>query len=226
MKITGLHVRDTTNIGDLVCSPLLYFDYPNASMHNVRHPQLGPPPVSDMYIFGGGGINIEAGNMVRIHDLQGYKVAWGMGQQDRANHYPTEFPLEGFDLVGCRDYGPTGVEWVPCASCLSKLFDQEYEITTEVVTFWNTNKGYRTPPGAQWNRGTFEEAVSFIGSGAKVRTNSYHGAYWATMLGREVEITKPGSSKFYQMRDATLTECRVANIKFDIKVRELLEHAT
>ena len=224
MKTTGFHVTDTTNIGDLVCSPLLYFTYPNATLHNVRHPQLGPPPVSDLYIFGGGGILIQSQWMVDIHNLQGYKVAWGMGQQDRSTNHPTEFVLNGFDLIGCRDDGPTGVEWVPCASCMSPLFDQEYEITQKTVTYLNVNKPSRRPPGAHWNRGTFEEAVACLGSAETVVTNSYHGMYWASLLGRKVELLKTTSSKFYQMKTASLAECRDANIKFNDKVQELLSN--
>ncbi|KKN76114.1 hypothetical protein LCGC14_0373090 [marine sediment metagenome] len=222
MRITGLHVADTTNIGDLVCSPLLYFDYPNASLHNVRHPQLGPPPVSDAYIFGGGGILELAKLMLDRHDLPGYKIAWGMGQMNKEFIYPTEFVLDGFDLVGCRDYGPRNVEWVPCASCMSPLFDREYEITADRVTFFNVNKGQKAPPGTYGNRGTFEQALQDIGSGETVLTNSYHGMYWATLLGRKVELMNKTSSKFYQMRDATLGECRHANRAFDQKVRKLL----
>ena len=76
----------------------------------------------------------------------------------------------------------------------------------------------------------------FVGSGAKVVTNSYHGAYWAMLLGRKVVLAAPYSSKFHHYRHppeisedrswtpalschgkddrGALQECRDANRKF------------
>jgi hypothetical protein len=46
----------------------------------------------------------------------------------------------------------------------------------------------------------FEEVIAFLGSGSIILTNSYHGAYWGTLLGRKVVIIRPFSSRFFHMR--------------------------
>ena len=44
------------------------------------------------------------------------------------------------------------------------------------------------------------KTIEFIGSGDVVVTNSYHGAYWATLLGKVV-VAFPWASKFYGLKD-------------------------
>lgn len=129
---------------------------------------------------------------------------------------------------------------MPCASCMSPLFDKEYKIEHDVVEYRNT-RHIDDMPTPHWpissNRSTFEEAIAFIGSGKTVLTNSYHGAYWATLLGREaVIIDQPNRAKFYGykhqpavgMRDTrrvfpnALEECREANIRFNEKVQQVI----
>ena len=80
--------------------------------------------------------------------------------------------------------------------------------------------------------------INFLGSAELVITNSYHGAYWATLLKRKVVVMQPFSSKFLGFRhplvvannfDITdiknlpvypnaLKEAREANSKFAKKV--------
>ena len=116
---------------------------------------------------------------------------------------------------------------------MSPLFDKEYPITMDIVHYKNT----------QWpvidghnNRCTMEEALRFLGSGEIVVTDSYHGAYWATLLGRKVLTTRSDKLKMRQFMHPpatgftqplhtypdALAECREANIAFDAKVRKLI----
>ena len=44
-----------------------------------------------------------------------------------------------------------------------------------------------------------EKVLDFLGSGETVLTSSYHGVYWATLLGRKV-LAFPFSSKFYTLK--------------------------
>ena len=161
-------------------------------------------PPADLTIFGGGEITKW------IPPVEGLKVAWGVGG-------PTDH-LKDFSLIGSRE--KDSPLWVPCASCMSPLFDREYPITRESVTYLNTRKG---PEGAFTNRLPFDEALAALGSAETVYTNSYHGLYWATLLGKEVIIDpKIGKPKFAKFHHKTLEECREANIKFDAKVRTLI----
>ena len=46
----------------------------------------------------------------------------------------------------------------------------------------------------------FEEVAGFLASGRVVVTNSYHGAYWTTLLGRPTLLWEPWCSKFLLLR--------------------------
>jgi exopolysaccharide biosynthesis predicted pyruvyltransferase EpsI len=92
-----------------------------------------------------------------------------------------------------------------------------------------------------FNLKTSVEAVAaFLGSAETVVTSSYHGAYWASLLGRRV-VGIPTSSKFYGLKHAiplctiedwprfeklarsypeALDDCRSANIAFAEKVKD------
>ena len=87
---------------------------------------------------------------------------------------------------------------------------------------------------------TLDDVLQFLSSGEVVITNSYHGAYRATLLGRAAVIVTQNSSKFYHMKhvhpyakweDAmkaerhwypnALEECRAANMAFHAKVKDI-----
>ena len=52
MSIVSVSNRDTKNLGDLVCSPCLYFDYGDVQYVDIR----SKLPPADSYIFGGGAV--------------------------------------------------------------------------------------------------------------------------------------------------------------------------
>ncbi len=239
LTVAAISRRDTTNTGDLVCSPCDYFDY-GARHHDIKKAL----PIADAYIFGGGAMfpkTIRTG-------VAGVKIGWGLGQSNPNLKTTKQQAPVDFALFGSRDVGLKGAEWVPCASCMSPLFDEEYTIRHGAVAYFNLcppSSVDRAVEGSKveglsikYNRGSFEDAIRFIGSGNICVTNSYHGAYWATLLGRAAIIVSPYSSKFYcyehqpvvvesgswraakpvVFHDA-LEECRDANIAFDMKVR-------
>lgn len=172
--------------------------------------------------------------------------------------YP--FYVRKFDLLGIRDHYPmlyTSIpetRWVPCVSCMHEAFDKEYEVKHDVVFFTHQSlpmflihqmpkQTWDYPHMANDNTSTFEKAIEFIGSGDVVVTNSYHGAYWATLLGKVV-VVFPWASKFYGLKHkpifcpapdwwkalnekeqkqykGSLEECRQANKDFH---KELINH--
>lgn len=249
MKTIALsRCKDTLNVGDLNSSPLLYFDYPGTEHHDIKQAVRGHDfkKDADLYIFGGGAITPKVAGV--NHDLGGIRVAWGIGQSIKTGEkYAHHTPLAEFDrddtffsLIGSRDVNTVGTEWVPCASCMSPLFDKEYPIEHDVVVYTNSTKPVAHPL-VLGNRGAFEDVIRFIASGRVVLTDSYHGAYWATLLGRTAVCSHPYSSKFYQYKHQPVTmetdrhtrsgpqvypealaECRAANIAFDAKVRNLI----
>ncbi len=89
---------------------------------------------------------------------------------------------------------------------MSPLFDEDYKVTREAVLFVNANEGIRTrfqvAVGLQpfmKNDRPMAEIVAFLGSAEVIVTDSYHGVYWGTLLGRKV-VAVPYSSKFYGFR--------------------------
>lgn len=203
--ILAVHLRDTDNLGDQVSTPADYFSFPHpVEKLDTRKARLNRNPV---VIFGGGGI---AG---RIHERmiqpQTLFIPWGVGFTRRGETAPGKVS-DKFALYGCRDINVKNTFHVPCASAMSTLFDKVYDIKHEAVLYVN-NRPKKVPPKKPsyvkfpnvkgiptlHNGVTFKEAIEFLGSGNTIITNSYHGAYWGTLLGRKVVIVNPYSSKFF-----------------------------
>jgi hypothetical protein len=171
-------------------------------------------------------------------------VAWGMGHNTHGSEN-LEWPswTSRITLRGIRDWPNTGI-WVPCASCMHPAFDIEYKIEHDVVVYNHRDiqtgiKGFPTKDNSEE---TMADVVPFLASGSVVITTSYHGAYWATLLGRKVIITNPFSNRFLFMKHSpfvtaasnwesakplvypeALTECRQANREFHTRVLELIQ---
>ncbi|AWC23029.1 hypothetical protein CO731_02497 [Aminobacter sp. MSH1] len=197
-------------------------------------------------------------------DRGGDVVVWGAGHNRTvgfrewldgvgSSPYPSSF--EKFRLVGLRDY-PNPYDWVPCVSCLHPVFDEKIPSQYECVAFLHGHESsqfgdefsnvpniYNISKGSKDNSESyFLKCINIIGSGDNVVTNSYHGLYWATLLGKKV-IAIQNSSKFLDFRykyencldfkdwrkhvgkgnlhQSALMDCRSANTEF-LKKFELL----
>lgn len=229
----GVSHVNLPNLGDRLCRPDLYFDLPLAS--NVGWYEIPP---GNCLVGGGGAIHW------RLEDLglsDRRVITWGTGWVYR------EFRLlprpDGIELYGSRDWGQYDADyWVPCASCMHEAFDREYEIEREVVGFWNPD--FDRPsidiPYIE-NRADEHEVFAWLASAETVITSSYHGAYWASLLGRKVLLVDIYSGKFTHFHSSmqplvvtaenwreakpvassgALERCREANRKFYALVRE------
>lgn len=191
-------------------------------------------------------------------------VIWGAGSNrpQRGEPRPVfEHDYSGFALVGCRDYGyeHLGFDWVPCPSCMHPAFDETYEVTREVAYFGNvvrngsveelTINDMASEDKMGNAKRSIEEVVAFLGSAELVVSSSYHGCYWATLLGKKVIAvgrngSSPRSSKFYGFKHVVphaksrdwktglpqvtayphaLEECRDANRAFARKVKQAFD---
>jgi hypothetical protein len=193
-------------------------------------------------IVGGGGMFIFPLQEIR----RARKViAWGIGTNESNRMFSDYSVVKDYDLVGLRDWG-TPHEWVPCASCMSPLFDKyrDAKIEHPVVFFAHQWFKFDLPyPKLSNDCETMEEAIKFMSSAETVITTSYHGAYWATLLGKKVMVLNPFTSKFFYMKHPplntslfghekcfdklksypeALSECREANIKFEEKAWNIL----
>lgn len=256
--LRNIYRMDPTNVGDWYCPPLRYFDLGGLDASDIKSPRMAD---GDHVVVGGGGL-VSANFQPHMERLAARRprlsalIAWGIGESlinDKKGGLvgpwagPLPAYLKAFDLVGMRDYG-TEYRWVPCASCMLDHFDRDYPVERDFCIYEHKRipipiEGVerRTNDGKD-----IDEAISFLGSARTIITNSYHGAYWATLLGRRV-IAIPNLSKMFRFRHPpvlcapsqwreraseaiaypnSLEECRQANREFHRDVMELLAAQT
>lgn len=254
MTTTSVFRTDPTNVGDWHCAPVRYF--PELAGPEVDVLQVTKGSLQGNVVVGGGGLIAAtfSASMQTVADGRAEMdslVAWGIGESlniDRAGGFVLPYNgrlpdyLDAFDLVGVRDFG-TDYRWVPCVSCMSPQFDDPPPPTHEVVIYEHKRIPIPIdgPPRMSNGVDSLDVALSFLASGEVVLTNSYHGAYWATLLGRKV-VGIPNMSKLYRLKHSpvltrvehwkracavakshpeALQECRQATLVFRDEVRNL-----
>jgi hypothetical protein len=241
--------RITHNLGDSRSCPKHYFPFGNYAHRDLMDPQ-GLPPGATVVLGGGGlfGHPYFAKAIDRLSEGAHRVVVWGAGHNTHTKDpdAPIAYPsfLARCLLVGLRDRD-TGYEQVPCVSCMSPLFDRRYPVTRKLGLYAHSYErhvphDWRLKAEGRWHNTSadFEGAIEFLGSCEMVVTDSYHGMYWAALLGRPV-VVYPFSTKFrrtpfkvaFRAEDATevaktydglLAACRAANTAFYKRVCEHL----
>ena len=238
MTTINFHIKNTANIGDIVSAPGLY-----SNQHGIPATPTDLSKITELHptaiIIGGGAVIQKLNRQSLRFDVP--SVIWGAGHTKRGLLQQPEYTLQAhYDLIGVRDAG-TQYRWVPCCSCLSPLFDQQYPLTREFVVYQNTLTS--SLPGADLGNDCLDLAhvISTLASAETVITSSYHGAYWATLLKRRV-VAIPFGSKFYGLKHlptmatwadrfkipgrqhlTALQECREATMAFAADVRAFLQ---
>jgi hypothetical protein len=198
--IRFVHIRNTRNTGDRASCPDVWFDF-GLDVEVLNYSD--PVPDGGTVVYGGGTLinwlATRRGPLPRARH-----VIWGAGSSRSGMTAPWPDP-EGFDLVGIRDWSVEREamgRYAPCVSCMSPLFDRDRPVTREAVAFVNADPSKRRPVvnlPTMDNTAPMERIVEFLASAEVVVTNSYHGVYWATLLGRHV-VCVPYSSKFHGFR--------------------------
>ncbi len=129
----NIHRINTGNIGDVVSSPCLYFPI-QASKVDIYSKDIN---FKEDILLGGGGLFCFGDELKNIFINKKCKlIGWGIGLNSKKKE--VIFPdFSYFDLLGIRD--DIGLKWVPCASCMSSLFDNKYEIKNEIVIYEHRN---------------------------------------------------------------------------------------
>ena len=207
MKINFQHLRDTKNVGDRWCSPFDWFEWPSdVSASDIRQPSAP----YDIGVYGGGKIFGALSGYAGVSNRPGtLHIAWGVSTVQ-------SFPISVryarsrnlCQLVGTRDWGEKGYTWAPCASCMAPNFDDPPEPEHDVVFYFHGGKTAKqkikipaSMPSMSNNVDTLDNALSFIASGRTVVSNSYHGVYWALLMGKRA-LCVPFSKKFSKYRYA------------------------
>lgn len=195
------HICKTNNVGDQFCSPHSYFYFPNKIVEDIRSNNT----TAHAIIYGGGAIEyIFRRPDFFEKDLANYKIAWGVGYSRSGMKHPGDITIaDGFDMYGRREIGRIGGEYLPCVSCMSPLFDnRKHTQLSKIVIYQHESKSKFDLKGLSKeipvidNTYSFEEVINFLSHSEYVVTDSYHGAYWASLLGKKV-ICIAYSSKFY-----------------------------
>jgi len=269
--VINIHRFNEKNVGDYYCAPHLYFKELEGKVLDISDLRSRKKNVTNNFVeevsqkaivIGGGGLlNIKhfKTQMKLFEELskRGKKIViWGAGHNeiDYDNYLKTKrywIGLKHIGISGTRDFSHKQKdEWVPCVSCLNRIFDKSYNIEQEVGLLFNHKSikdnnlkaKYKEYPISS-NTSSLKEMVNFIGKSETVVTNSYHAMYWAILMQRKV-IAIPTTSKFFDFKykvpistfkdfkselkntkkhDGVLDECREINIQFSKKVFEYLE---
>lgn len=209
------------NAGDWHSVPASFLPLKGQETFDLAAPETIPNEPGTI-VLGGGGLgrpDFEPFlNALMRPDRKYQVIAWGVGadsvtKKKEILSEPTDMErlssyFEDMDDVGTRiDFADSPLKnnfcWVPCASCLSPLFDSLRDIPTkrkigvyehlrESVVQHLPRKSRITNRlfegiGFGSNRGSdLEEKLRFLAESEYVFTNSYHGVYWATLLDRKV----------------------------------------
>lgn len=196
-RLATVFSDDTLNVGDENSNPIHYF-YLGRNVVTTDWPTIRKEFVARSLVLGGGYLSnmlSKGAPYFRLADEVEKLFVWGIGvDPDITPHQPT---LDRCTLVGIREHRHKLIDnrkvfYAPCVSCMSPLFDLDWPVEKEVVFFRHSHhskildKVGIDASATMKNRLDFISTLKFIASGETVVTNSYHGAYYATLLGRKV----------------------------------------
>lgn len=209
--IYELHRKVKNNIGDYYCNPSRYFDIDCLSgelMHN-KDPIQG----NHLVIGGGGLIHKKFSKHIQMLMQKDPKTTtlWAVGHNFSTRHVEKQggdvyYPswLEDVSLVGIRDW-IDGYKhyYLPCVSCMHPAFQKQYRVVRDVAYFTHAYKTKFTNPEnmpvIKNNNMNFDDVIEFLAGANTIVTDSYHGAYWAQLLGKNVQVAS-WSVKFDHMK--------------------------
>jgi hypothetical protein len=225
-KLCFVHIVSSKNVGDDSSSPYHYFQDFFSSSASCRvsiadERRLSEIPIGSPIILGGGGLFANKENWDRVFttllDRSPFVAAWGVGRNRSIRAYrgnrswlPSFAPR--FSMLGLRD-APWSDELVPCVSCMATGFDvlhgrspvrkfgfylhkDRSAFVPDSISGLLSSENYLT------NEGSYKDlnsSLDFISGCEFLFTNSYHGAYWATLLNVRVMIFDVFSEKFELM---------------------------
>ena len=151
--------------------------------------------------------DLISSTMEKISPISTLRYVWGAGHNspDDVEFTKIRWPkvLSRYRHVGIRDYSETSrFAWAPCASCMHPALTKTYAVKNDVIWFEHKKqmiKDFGNDPIPRFiNSGNnIEQTIELLGSANIILTNSYHGAYWGTLLKKRVIVVGGGwSSKF------------------------------
>lgn len=243
--------KGNNNVGDMYCNPSRYFNFDGLSSYCITKAGKLDLDNKTIIVGGGGLIRRYFTKHTDLINSSNYKnlIVWGIGHNFgwKEDMWWPEWMTKS-TLWGVRDY-INGYEknYLPCVSCMHPAFDKSYSIKHNHGYFLHHHSSKYRPKNndvVMYNDNTdMNDVIKYIGSCKTIITDSYHGAYWGLLLGRDVRVVS-WTSKFdnfktqptiidkienWQKFSKTindpnyLNECRKLNINFYKKVQSLLD---
>lgn len=207
--ILELHNKTQKNTGDFICNPSRYFNFPDLDSKRLNHRH----EVDNKHLIIGGGGLIHKHWYHSINQLLDKNpkstTLWGIGHNTKGipsytyQYYPKW--IDRCNLIGIRDYIDDHKDlYLPDVSCMHPAFDKEYEITRDIVYYLRVRKCeqhqlWKDKSTLKNSTRDFNKIAKFLGSAETVVTDSYHGVYWAQLLGKNV-ICYSWGVKFLNLR--------------------------
>ncbi len=192
---------DPRSIEYKYASPAHYFVFPDKILEIDFNNLVNFYFKDEIVIFTGGDV-IRKSNVldyVNIYALG--KILWGSGIDNVViSDYDLSF-IKKSTLAGARDFGLSNNIYVPDVSCMHSAFDKQREATEEMVLYFEgEDLGLNLPKKSNLEPKTLSEALDFLASGNIVVTNSFYGAYWATLLNRKVIVIDNPHMKYLSLK--------------------------
>jgi hypothetical protein len=145
----------------------------------------------------------------KLNTAKSPRFFWGGGyngdynKKIKTNFEWPEWMVE-FDKVGVRDWGQS-LPWAPCASCMHPALKKSYSIKNDIIFFEHKKQllkdfGTDSIPRFINSGSNVEQTIELLGSANIILTNSYHGAYWGTLLQKRVVVVGAWGAKFHAMK--------------------------
>ena len=215
----------TNYLGDKASCPMRYFHFPGENwIMDIKQFRHETPPIFGLgnrvnFILGGGGVlrlkNFEAIKRISrlAKEYNGFSAIWSIGR-NRKYKNSIQYPvgeiadakcLESYDFVGARDFSVC-TPYLPCSSCMiDSLQKHKNSFPKHKVVIYShylqrpilaqEDQAYPHINNMECDFSKADDHLSFIASGETVVTNSYHGAFWAMLMCRNV-IVIPTSNRF------------------------------
>lgn len=202
-KIINIWGNQTKNIGDLTCAPCNYFSElkENALNVDIMLFEKFIPLKNKIIIVGGGGLFQKyfakaIDNILKLSQ-NNTLIIWGAGLDNYISD-KSDFPTIANNVkIAVRDYKQDRYPYVPCASCLSEIFDKytNNEIKYKYKLYLHDDYSKPIfedlkdiPYLSNHTANDFEHVIKFLSDAEYILSNSFHGVYWSILLKKKVII--------------------------------------
>lgn len=258
-----LHHFDRKNQGDVLSGPYNYFEFDDFEKMSWDNEILEGSPIERKAggtVIIGGGIYFTntKPRLDRLIAKSKNYIGWGIGLDPRTNlkEYISKFTLLGTRERKSPFINNKNVFYVPCSSCMHDYFDkylnEDVRETFNKKIAIHLNHGFNEKLISNkfkdfqitYTTDPFEKTIQNISSAEYVITNSYHGAYWGSLMGRKVICLTTNVPKWEGLHDGIvqtslkfiseslekakpipleyLIECRKLNQEFYQKIKNIL----